>query len=627
MEKEYRNDLPEADQEELPVIRPEEIEETEVLLDAAGTEDAVRSAVEVEDSPADREQESEAGSEPAAGHPDREPGPESESPADAEEQADTEDPADALQAQTAPAGNMPGTPAGKEQEGLPARPADPAGQEALPAASDDPAGQKSGGGNGGGHRIPAFWISLLVVLALLGGIYGYGVHYCNTHFMPGTRINGYHCGGMTDAEVEEVFAEAAKDYVLNLRFRGGDTEMIRAKEMGFAYQSDGSVTALLQEQDEMLWPKYFLEEAHYEIKPGGTYDPDLLLKALQALPELQEENMEKPENAYIQFRDGEGDEDGKFVIVPDTEGSTIDSAQLAAGAGDAAASYEDIVDAEEISGAYVPAEIRADDAKLVARCEDLNEIVGASITYVQPDGDTLKLNADVMKDWLVKDKSGKLVKDDEKWDEKLWEFLEKLAVNCNTIGQDHRFHSTLRGEITVRGGYYGYMVNQISEHDKLVKDLAAGVKETRKPDYYIRPYSEETENDGIGTTYVEVDLGAQHVWCYVNGQLRMECDCVSGNTADGHGTQEGVWSIMFMKKDATLRGVMQSNGKYEYETKVSYWMPFYTDTGFHDAWWRTAFGGTIYQNNGSHGCVNLPVDGAEQLFSLCEEKMPVVVYN
>ena len=92
-----------------------------------------------------------------------------------------------------------------------------------------------------------------------------------------------------------------------------------------------------------------------------------------------------------------------------------------------------ILNVEEISGAYVPAEIRADDAKLVAKCKDLNEIVGASITYVQPDGDTMKLNADVMEDWLVRDKSGELVKDDEKWDEKLWEFLERLAVNCNTI--------------------------------------------------------------------------------------------------------------------------------------------------------------------------------------------------
>ena len=500
----------------------------------------------------------------------------------------------------------------------------PGETEESPAETNDGAQDGSGGGNRNHRR--AFWISLLAVLVILGGIYGYGYHYCGTHFMPGTRINGYECGGMTDEEAETVFAKAAESYVLNLRFRGGDTEMIRAEDMGFAYKPDGSITALLQEQDQMLWPKYFLENAQYEINPGGSCDYDLLTGTLQALPELQEENMEVPEDAYIEFQDGEGDVDGSFVIVPDTEGSMIDPTQLIAGAGAAAASYADIVEVEEISGAYVAAEIQADNAKLVARCADLNEIVGASITYVQPDGDTMKLNADVMKDWLVEDKNGKLVKDEDKWDEKLWEFLEKLAINCNTVGMTRKFHSTLRGEIAVSGGYYGYMVNQIAEHDRLVEDLSNGVKETRRPEYYISPYNEETENDGIGTTYIEVDLGAQHVWCYVDGVLKMECDCVSGNMADGHGTEAGVHSIMFMKKNATLQGIMQSNGEYEYETEVSYWMPFYTDTGFHDAWWRTAFGGTIYQTDGSHGCVNLPVDAAKELFSYCDEGMPVVVY-
>ena len=106
----------------------------------------------------------------------------------------------------------------------------------------------------------------------------------------------------------------------------------------------------------------------------------------------------------------------------------------------------------------------------------------------------------------------------------------------------------------------------------------------------------------------------------------MESDCVSGDTTTGHGTPTGVFGIMFMLRDTTLRGVMQSNGKYEYETKVGYWMPFYDGCGFHDAWWRTAFGGTIYQGDGSHGCVNLPVSGAETLYQYCEDKMPVVVY-
>ena len=231
-----------------------------------------------------------------------------------------------------------------------------------------------------------------------------------------------------------------------------------------------------------------------------------------------------------------------------------------------------------------------------------------------------------LKDWLVKDDSGKLVKDEKVWDEKLWEFLDRLAYNTNTIGMDRQFNSTLRGLITVSGGDYGYMVNQVTEHDKLVKDFKKQKKETREPDYYITPYNDQTENDGIGNTYIEADLSAQHIWCYVDGQLVVEGDCVSGDTTTGHGTPTGVFGIMFMLRDTTLRGVMQSNGKYEYETKVGYWMPFYDGCGFHDAWWRSAFGGTIYQGNGSHGCINLPVDVAEQLYSYCDDKMPVVVY-
>ena len=481
-------------------------------------------------------------------------------------------------------------------------------------------------GRKAGNRRIAFLVSMLVVIGILAGIYVYGYNYCALHFMPGTKINGYDCGGLTEEEVEKKFSDAANDYVLNVRFRGGSTEIIHARDMGFEYKPDGSIAALLQQQDKLVWPKYFFEDSLYEIKPGGTYDDDMLTAALQKLPELQEDNMEKPKDAYIEFESGNEEEDGKFVIRPETAGTTLDIVQLAAGVGDAAARYSEVVEAEKIGGAYVEASMKSDNAKIIARCNDLNDLVGASITYELPDGSTMRLNSDVTKDWLVKDDSGKLVKDEKVWDEKLWEFLDRLAYNTNTIGMDRQFNSTLRGLITVSGGDYGYMVNQVTEHDKLVKDFKKQKKETREPDYYITPYNDQTENDGIGNTYIEADLSAQHIWCYVDGQLVVEGDCVSGDTTTGHGTPTGVFGIMFMLRDTTLRGVMQSNGKYEYETKVGYWMPFYNGCGFHDAWWRSAFGGTIYQGNGSHGCVNLPVDAAAALYSYCEDKMPVVVY-
>ena len=461
----------------------------------------------------------------------------------------------------------------------------------------------------------AFWLSFLILAGALGGIYYYGYQYCQTHFMPGTTINGYDCSDMTADEAQRWFDIAAKNYVMNIRFRGGATETLSAEDMGFSYQPDGSIDVLLQNQDETLWPKYYLEENHYTITPTGTYDPDILEASLRALPELQEENMILPEDAYIQFRDGTKDTDGEFVIVPDVKGSTIDLDQLAAG------------DAEEIPYAYKTAGTQADDAKLVARCMDLNDMVGASLTYVMPDKEEIRLNSDVLKDWLVKDKKGRLVKDEEIWKEKISDFVQTLADNGNTVGMKRHFNATLQGPIVVEGGFYGYAVDQEAERNRLAKDLENCVKDTRTPIYWNLPYNEETEYDGIGTTYIEADLSAQHVWCYIQGRLVMDCDCVSGTMSDGHATQAGVHGIIFKKRNALLQGLMpNSSTEYEYETEVKYWMPFYTDVGFHDAWWRADFGGDIYLKDGSHGCINLPPEAAEELFSYCDENMPVVVY-
>ncbi len=473
----------------------------------------------------------------------------------------------------------------------------------------------------------AFWLSFLILAGALGGIYYYGYQYCQTHFMPGTTINGYDCSDMTADEAQRWFDIAAKNYVMNIRFRGGETETLSAEDMGFSYQPDGSIDVLLQNQDETLWPKYYLEENHYTITPTGTYDPDILEASLRALPELQEENMILPEDAYIQFRDGTKDTDGEFVIVPDVKGSTIDLDQLAAGVGDAAARYEEMVDAEEIPYAYKTAGTQADDAKLVARCMDLNDMVGASLTYVMPDKEEIRLNSDILKDWLVKDKKGRLVKDEEIWKEKISDFVQTLADNGNTVGMKRHFNATLQGPIVVEGGFYGYAVDQEAERNRLAKDLENCVKDTRTPIYWNLPYNEETEYDGIGTTYIEADLSAQHVWCYIQGRLVMDCDCVSGTMSDGHATLAGVHGIMFKKRNALLQGLMpNSSTEYEYETEVKYWMPFYTDVGFHDAWWRADFGGDIYLKDGSHGCINLPPEAAEELFSYCDENMPVVVY-
>ena len=65
----------------------------------------------------------------------------------------------------------------------------------------------------------------------------------------------------------------------------------------------------------------------------------------------------------------------------------------------------------------------------------------------------------------------------------------------------------------------------------------------------------------------------------------------------------------------------------DYETPVSYWMPFNKNVGLHDAIWRNKFGSNFYKAGGSHGCINLPFYVAEKIYNMVEKGTPVICYE
>ena len=101
-----------------------------------------------------------------------------------------------------------------------------------------------------------------------------------------------------------------------------------------------------------------------------------------------------------------------------------------------------------------------------------------------------------------------------------------------------------------------------------------------------------------------------------------ESDVVTGNVAAGNDTPQGVFTIQNMMNSITLTGEDAS------ENFVYNWMGFIrTVWGLHDATWRTEFGGDIYKTDGSHGCVNLPLDAANELYDLVHVGDVVVVHE
>ena len=110
------------------------------------------------------------------------------------------------------------------------------------------------------------------------------------------------------------------------------------------------------------------------------------------------------------------------------------------------------------------------------------------------------------------------------------------------------------------------------------------------------------------------------MWCYVDGQLLVETPVVTGCVQNGTETPRGgVWKVKGKRTDYTMRGAIDPDtGEPSYLQFVNYWIPYSEDLtiGLHDLTSRSAFGGDIYITNGSHGCVNTPLDAVRQIFEV-----------
>ena len=200
-------------------------------------------------------------------------------------------------------------------------------------------------------------------------------------------------------------------------------------------------------------------------------------------------------------------------------------------------------------------------------------------------------------------------------------FVNNLAAKYNTSGRMREFKSTLSGTISITGGDYGYVINKDKEITKLTSELNKKKDINRKPCYSQTPYD---TSDEVGDSYVEIDLTNQKLWVYKDSKKIVTTDIVTGDEAGGYSTPAGIYYLKYKQRDTTLSGNNADGSTYN--SPVSYWMPFNGGIGMHDATWRSKFGGTIYKNSGSHGCINMPKNNAKKTYETIETNYPIVVH-
>ena len=424
-----------------------------------------------------------------------------------------------------------------------------------------------------------------------------------TVFFPNTTINGVDASKKTVDEVKQLIASGIDGYTLTIKERGGAEEVISGDDIGLESVFDGSLEKLLEEQEPNDWFSHRKTPQSFEIDTMIQFNEEKLGEVIGALKCFDEAQVVKPQDAAMsEYVSGQG-----YSVIPAVEGNELDKEKVAAGAQEAVSGLQRELSLEELD-AYVKPGIASDDAELLARVQVL-----IRVTYTFGDSREV-LSGDTIKDWGgIGDDGNAYVSSSA-----VTEYVKSLASKYDTYNKAKTLNTSYGKTVRITGGSYGWRIDQAAEADELAAIIRSGESQTREPVYKQKAVSHGA-ND-YGSTYVEINLTAQHLFYYKDGSLVVESDFVSGNEAKGWATPAGVYPLTYKQKDAVLKGE-------DYKTPVDYWMPFNGGIGLHDATWRSSFGGTLYKNGGSHGCVNLPHSVAQKIFENISAGTPVLCYH
>lgn len=445
------------------------------------------------------------------------------------------------------------------------------------------------------------------VLLLLIIIYAGMAFFFNSHFGFRTTINGVNASGKTPERVEQLIREEIAGYELTLEERGNKSEVLKGSAIGLKPEFDGSLQKELKMQNGFAWPLYLFRPSNIEVKTMVTYEKEALEAQIRKLACMDESQMKKAENASISNYSKEG-----YTILSEKKGTVINYAKLQSTIEDSVINLQKRVSLEE-KQCYIEPKYTRDSKEVIALAEAMNRYVQTEIVY-EFGSRTEKLDGKTISQWLTVSEDMEAVFDEEKVNE----YITELAKEYNTSGKPKTLETSYGATVTINNGDYGWKIDKEAEAEEMLKNIKNGDVISREP-VYAKTANSREGND-YGDTYVEVNLTAQHLFYYKNGELVLETDFVSGNESKGWHTPTGAYGLYYKQKDKVLRGE-------DYATPVDFWMPFNGGVGFHDATWRSDFGGNKYKTGGSHGCVNMPYSYAKKLFENIEAGCPIFVYT
>lgn len=459
------------------------------------------------------------------------------------------------------------------------------------------------------------WIIPGIVILIAAAVYvGVALHY-QKYFLPNTTVNGVDAAGRAWGEVEEELVSVMDTYVLSITGRNDIQDTITSQDIDMNMDFGSAVEDAQTAQNEWTWPVSYFKGDDITLESVLSYDEEKLSAKIESLNCMDKEQAVAPKDAYI----SDYEKDKGFSIVAEEENNKLNEEVFSDMVKEALNSMSNDITLEmlEEKDAYLHPSVYKDDEALNSQLEQMNKLVAVTMTYTFG-SETEKVTGDMIAEWITVDEENQVSIDEEKAREYV-NTLSRKYDTFNTAGS-REFKTSYGSTITIQGGDYGWWMNRSSTTEELVAAIKEGEDKELTP-VYNQTAASYSDKD-YGDTYVEINMTAQHLFLYKDGNLILESDFVSGKPSIKD-TPSGVYGITYKERAHTMKG----DASDPYRVETSYWMPFNGNIGMHDATWRKQFGGTIYKTNGSHGCINLPYYATRTIYQTVENNTPVICYR
>lgn len=484
-------------------------------------------------------------------------------------------------------------------------------------------------------------VKLLVIFTLVLttlGLAGCGKKDYKT-FPDKYTLSSVDVGGMTAKEAKKAIKKAIDKYQIKVKLDDAEFEM-NAEDLGLEYNDKADMQTLINAANKNKEPdkqvKLFIMKKYEELQNAlvDSYitarteaqadstsntddDTDGTKQADKSDAEIFDIKTVVPYRATITYNA----DAGQFEGVDGVSGDAPIYDKAASNLSRAVKEMKKKAELESSTG-YVEGEKAADSDAVKKALKEANAYLDVTVTcnFNPATGEpaTETVAKEQIAQWLIVGNDGLTVSLDG----------ENMATYCTQLAQKHdvskkktgKFKTTAGSTIDVPVAAAGQTVDGNKLYESIYKAID-GKKSTTVEAVYSDAKVEETgEFVTYGGNYCEVDLTNQMVYVYKDGKQVVSSQCVTGCIAKGHGTPTGVYSIFSMDKDRYLRG----DG---YKSWVNFFVPFNGGIGFHDASWRSTFGGNIYLYSGSHGCINMPYAEVKKLFANVSMGETVIVYG